>query len=170
MITVINSSHRAKRLPLARGGFIVVAPGATETAEFRLFNADLCALERCGLVFEGGHAVNVTNKYGTALTLPVGGPVLRPGVPTKVDRWSIIRGHPVVKSWLAAKVIEEAVEPSPAPVAVSAVSPAPEPADPAPVADLSDLRGQYQELFGKRAYHGWDADELRQKIDAKLAE
>lgn len=30
--------------------------------------------------------------------------------------------------------------------------------------ELTELRRQYQETFDKRAYHGWDADELREKI------
>lgn len=30
--------------------------------------------------------------------------------------------------------------------------------------ELSDLRAQYQEAVGKRAYHGWDAAALREKI------
>lgn len=30
--------------------------------------------------------------------------------------------------------------------------------------ELSELRAQYQEAFGKRAYHGWDAKMLREKI------
>ena len=29
---------------------------------------------------------------------------------------------------------------------------------------LTDLRAQYQEATGKRAYHGWDVDTLREKI------
>jgi DNA-directed RNA polymerase specialized sigma24 family protein len=36
--------------------------------------------------------------------------------------------------------------------------------------ELTKLRADYQEAFGKRAYHGWDAAELQEKIDAKLAE
>ncbi len=35
---------------------------------------------------------------------------------------------------------------------------------------LSTLRSEYQDLYGKRAYHGWSAAELQEKIDAKLAE
>lgn len=35
---------------------------------------------------------------------------------------------------------------------------------------LTTLRSEYQELYGKRAYHGWSAEELQEKIDAKLAE
>lgn len=31
-------------------------------------------------------------------------------------------------------------------------------------AELSDLRAEYQEAVGKRAYHGWDADTIRKKI------
>lgn len=30
--------------------------------------------------------------------------------------------------------------------------------------ELTELRAQYQEVVGKRAYHGWDADTLREKI------
>lgn len=30
--------------------------------------------------------------------------------------------------------------------------------------DLAALRAEYQEVVGKRAFHGWDADTLRQKI------
>lgn len=36
--------------------------------------------------------------------------------------------------------------------------------------DLADLRAQYQELFGKRPFMGWDAAVLHKKIDAKLTE
>lgn len=31
---------------------------------------------------------------------------------------------------------------------------------------LSKLREEYQDVVGKRAYHGWDADELRERIAA----
>lgn len=169
MITVTNNSHRAKRLPLSRGGFLVIAPGATETAAFR-FSGDLAALEAGGLVIDGGAAVNVVNNHDTDLALPLGGPVLRPGVATKVERWSILKGHPVVKSWLAAKVIEEEAGATSAPVDVAPVSAAPEVSSDDPAPDLGDLRSQYQELFGKRAYHGWSAEEVQSKIDAKLSE
>lgn len=30
--------------------------------------------------------------------------------------------------------------------------------------DLTKLRVKYQEVVGKKAYHGWDAEELAQKI------
>ena len=34
-------------------------------------------------------------------------------------------------------------------------------------ADAMDaLRAEYQDVVGKRAYHGWSADELREKIAA----
>jgi hypothetical protein len=36
--------------------------------------------------------------------------------------------------------------------------------------ELTKLRADYLEVVGKRAYHGWGAEELQQKIDAKLAE
>lgn len=34
--------------------------------------------------------------------------------------------------------------------------------------DLTKLRADYQEVVGKRAYHGWDAEELQKRIDAAL--
>ena len=30
--------------------------------------------------------------------------------------------------------------------------------------DLAALRAEYQDVVGKKAYHGWSADELRDKI------
>lgn len=36
--------------------------------------------------------------------------------------------------------------------------------------ELDTLRDEYKEAVGKRAYHGWDADELREKIAAAKAE
>lgn len=38
-----------------------------------------------------------------------------------------------------------------------------------PADDLSDLRAQYQEIIGKRPFHGWDAEELQRRIDEALA-
>ncbi|MBV2144238.1 hypothetical protein KUG47_12110 [Falsochrobactrum sp. TDYN1] len=34
--------------------------------------------------------------------------------------------------------------------------------------ELTKLRKDYQEITGKRAYHGWDAIELQKRIDAVL--
>lgn len=43
-------------------------------------------------------------------------------------------------------------------------------AEPATAVDeLAELRAQYQSLVGKRPYHGWDADELRKRIDEAQA-
>ena len=42
-----------------------------------------------------------------------------------------------------------------------------------PVADddeITALRAKYQDVVGKKAYHGWSADDLRDKIDAEKAE
>lgn len=37
--------------------------------------------------------------------------------------------------------------------------------EPDPAAEeLARLRAQYQQVLGRRPYHGWDADELRQRI------
>lgn len=35
--------------------------------------------------------------------------------------------------------------------------------------DLSRLRADYQEIVGKRPFHGWDATELQKRIDEALA-
>lgn len=32
--------------------------------------------------------------------------------------------------------------------------------------DLTAMRAEYQEVVGKKAFHGWDADTLREKIAA----
>lgn len=39
-----------------------------------------------------------------------------------------------------------------------------EPATPWIDDELTGLRAEYQEAVGKRPYHGWDADTLREKI------
>ena len=36
--------------------------------------------------------------------------------------------------------------------------------------ELAELRAQYQKAVGKRAYHGWDASTLREKIAEAGAE
>lgn len=41
---------------------------------------------------------------------------------------------------------------------------------PAEEDQMTKLRADYLEIVGKRAYHGWSAEELQEKIDAKLAE
>lgn len=35
--------------------------------------------------------------------------------------------------------------------------------------DLDKVRKDYEELFGKKPFHGWDAAELQKRIDEKLA-
>ena len=35
--------------------------------------------------------------------------------------------------------------------------------------NLDKLRKDYEEVFGKKAFNGWNAQELQAKIDAKLA-
>ena len=37
-------------------------------------------------------------------------------------------------------------------------------ADGAPADDLTALRAEYQEAVGKKAYHGWSAEEIRSRI------
>lgn len=36
--------------------------------------------------------------------------------------------------------------------------------------ELTELRAQYQGVVGKRPYHGWDAGELRQRIEEAESE
>lgn len=35
-----------------------------------------------------------------------------------------------------------------------------------PVDDIASLRAEYEHVVGKKAFHGWDADALREKIAA----
>lgn len=39
-----------------------------------------------------------------------------------------------------------------------------------PADDLAKLRADYLDVMGKKPFNGWSADQLREKIDAKLAE
>lgn len=48
----------------------------------------------------------IHNHHNTGLGLPMGGPELRAGSDTHVDRWSQIKEHAVVQQWLAAGVLE----------------------------------------------------------------
>lgn len=36
--------------------------------------------------------------------------------------------------------------------------------------ETARLRSEYQDLFGKRPFNGWDAEELQRRIDEKLGE
>lgn len=36
--------------------------------------------------------------------------------------------------------------------------------------EIATLRAEYTDLFGKKPFPGWDAEELQKRIDAKLAE
>lgn len=36
----------------------------------------------------------------------------------------------------------------------------------APKDGLKELRSEYQNIFGKKAFHGWDAEALQEKIAA----
>lgn len=124
---------------------------------------------------------SVTSRYQGNLGLPLGGPVLRPGVPTHVKRWDIIKGHPVVKAWLAAKVIEadapEIAEKAP-PAPIEARHPLDHDGDgvpggslPASERDICDqLRAEYADLTGKAADRRWGEARLRQEIDKALGE
>lgn len=40
----------------------------------------------------------------------------------------------------------------------------------AEASELEALRAEYQDVVGKRAYHGWSAEELREKIAAAKSE
>lgn len=104
--------------------------------------------------------MDIVSHHHAPLGLPLGGPVLPPGVPTPVKRWNIIKGHSVVKAWLQASVIEEVGTDAPM---VSETPP--EPSEGQESDPLADLRAEYYEKFGKRPYHGWDDETLKAKID-----
>lgn len=77
---------------------------------------------------------------------------MAPGQETEVPNWDQIKEHQHVKKLLDAGMIEVVGD------------------DAEGDESLSTLRAEYQSLYGKRAYHGWSAEELQEKIDAKLAE
>lgn len=95
----------------------------------------------------------IRSNHKSPLGLP-GGITLNPGRRVKVERWEIVKDHAVVRSWLAAKVIE---------VVEEGAKPAKAASDPAPDR-LATLRAEYQDVLGKRPFHGWSEDELRAKI------
>jgi hypothetical protein len=49
---------------------------------------------------------NIINRHDADLALPMGGPVLRPGVAASVTNWVTMKDHAMVKSWLAAGLLE----------------------------------------------------------------
>ncbi|MCO5152577.1 MULTISPECIES: hypothetical protein [unclassified Shinella] len=118
----------------------------------------------------------VTSNHDGPLGLP-GGVVLRPGVATNVERWSIIKDHAVVRSWIDAGVLESDEQSDdanlPAPVdeatdtgAVGGDSSAgASPNDDA----LAKLRAEAKEL-GIAAHYRWSAEKIQEEIDRKLAE
>jgi len=65
----------------------------------------------------------IRNSHSSNLGLPMGGPELRAGSETRVERWGQIKDHPVVKMWLVAGVLDE----------VEAATQAEPKAEPAPV-------------------------------------
>lgn len=94
----------------------------------------------------------ITSKHDAPLALP-NGPTLRPGIPTHVKRWDVIKGSDVVRSWLRADLLDVSS------VAVATVD--------AP--DLEGLKAQAKEL-GIAVHYRWSAEKIQEEIDKKLAE
>lgn len=99
----------------------------------------------------------VVSRHDSDLVLPIGGARLRPGIPVRVDRWEVIKGHPVVAAWLRARAIEE-VEAGDVPVQAR-------PDDGA----LDDMRARYEEKIGVAPDRRWGLSRLQTEID-KAAE
>ena len=59
----------------------------------------------------------------------------------------------------------KAVKPKPAPAPTPAPAQEPEFAENKTLSDLTALRAEYQNVIGKRPYHGWSAERLQKKID-----
>lgn len=110
----------------------------------------------------------IVSRHKSPLGLP-GGITLNPGRKVKVERWEIIKDHAVVSAWLRAGVISVEEEGQPAMAASDPLdhdgdgrkggSDKQEPTD-----RLATLRGEYQDVLGKRPFHGWSEDELEAKI------
>lgn len=111
----------------------------------------------------------VTSNHKGPLGLP-GGVTLRPGVPTNVERWGIIKNHAVVRSWINAGVIESDELPD-EPKAAVVQSPAPVGGDNPPPEDeaLAKLKAEAKEL-GISVHYRWSAEKIQEEIDKKLAE
>lgn len=109
----------------------------------------------------------VTSNHKGPLGLP-GGITLRPGVPTNVERWGIIKNHAVVRSWINAGVIESDELPDEPKAAIS--TPAGD--DKVAVVDddaLAKLKAEAKEL-GISVHYRWSAEKIQEEIDKKLAE
>ena len=109
----------------------------------------------------------VTSNHKGPLGLP-GGITLRPGVPTNVERWGIIKNHAVVRSWINAGVIESDERPDEPKAATS--TPADD--DTVEVVDddaLAKLKAEAKEL-GISVHYRWSAEKIQEEIDKKLAE
>lgn len=57
----------------------------------------------------------VKSNHDTDLRLPQG-PMLRAGKSVNVENWGVVKGHDIVKAWLAAGAIEKVAEIVPDPV------------------------------------------------------
>lgn len=69
----------------------------------------------CSITGEKAMTIVISN-HDTPLPLP-GGPTLRPGARTNVERWELLKNNDIVKAWLSAgllKVDQEEAPPEPA--------------------------------------------------------
>lgn len=71
---------------------------------------------------------------------------------------------------LATKRVSKVVEAPPAPAPAPVPAPAIDPPAPSAPEDLSALRAEYEAAVGKKAYHGWSAEQLREKMAAHEAD
>lgn len=113
----------------------------------------------------------VTSKHKGPLGLP-GGITLRPGVPTNVERWGIIKNHAVVRSWVNSGVIESDEKSDEPKVPAPSGEPTPVDDDHVAVADdeaLAKLKAEAKEL-GISIHYRWSAEKIQEEIDKKLAE
>lgn len=115
---------------------------------------------------------NVTSNHKGPLGLP-GGITLRPGVATNVERWGIIKNHAVVRSWIAAGILESDELPEePKTTAAGAEitgtggagAPSSEDDD-----SLVKLKAEAKDL-GIAVHYRWSAEKIQEEIDKKLAE
>jgi hypothetical protein len=97
--------------------------------------------------------MNITNLTDAPLRLPMGGPTLRPGVATHVDRWDVLQYNDTVVAWLSVNAIEATER-------VQAAAVTSDDQD----TDLDEVRAVYVARFSTEPDRRWGVATLREKI------
>lgn len=126
----------------------------------------------------------VRSHHTTDLGLPDGS-ILRPHVVSTIKRWDVLQNHNVVKTWIAAKVLEvlddgedDAPTPVPAPAVATTANTPPDTQPAAPVVTATDGTRidhftniddakTYAKAIGINVHWKWALDKINEEIAAK---